>query len=142
MKKLFSVFLFSVFILSGCSYFSSWNPWNEEGEAYSEQNINQYLWQAALDKLAFMPLQLKDMKEGRIVTDWYSVAGYNGEKFKLDIRIMSEHLRTDCLKVEGYSRKNVNGKWEDMPMNLSLLSAIKISILEKARILYQKSLNN
>jgi hypothetical protein len=34
--------------------------------------VNSYLWHAALDTLAFMPLASEDPFGGVIITDWYS----------------------------------------------------------------------
>lgn len=144
MKKLIPAFLLCSIFLCGCSYLSKLNPWGgtEEEKVYEAPKVNEFLWRAALDKTKFMPLSVKDAKSGRIVTGWYQVAGQPAERFKLEIRVLSEKLRADCLKVSGTVEKTVNGKWSGEPMKRSMLNAIELSILERARVLYQQSLDN
>lgn len=145
MKKLIPVVLLSVVLLSGCSYLSKMNPWSsseEEEKVYVAPKTNPFLWQASLDKLSFMPLQTSDVKSGMIVSEWYTVSGKPTEKFKLQVRVVSNELRADCLKVKGYTKQLVQGKWQENPMKKSMLNAIELSILERARVLYQQSLDN
>lgn len=144
MKKLIPVVLLSVVLLSGCSYLSKMNPWSgeEEEKVYVAPKTNPFLWQASLDKLSFMPLQTSDVKSGMIVSEWYTVSGRPTEKFKLQVRVVSNELRADCLKVNGYTKQLVQGKWQENPMKKSMLNAIELSILERARVLYQQSLDN
>lgn len=142
MKKLIPAVLLSVVLLSGCSYLSKMNPWSseEDEKVYVAPKTNPFLWQASLDKLSFMPLQTSDVKSGMIVSEWYAVSGRPAEKFKLQVRVVSNELRADCLKVNGYTKQLVQGKWQENPMKKSMLNAIELSILERARVLYQQSL--
>lgn len=144
MKKLIPAFLLCSVFLCGCSYLSKLNPWSgiEEEKVYEAPAVNEFLWRAALDKTKFMPLPVKDAKNGRIVTGWYSAGGEASERFKLEIRVLSEKLRADCLKVSGTVEKKTDGKWAEEPMKRSMINAIELSILEKARVLYQQSLDN
>lgn len=143
MKKLMSVVLLSVVLLSGCSYLSKINPWSDSGEekVYAAPKANPFLWQAALDKVGFMPLAFKNAKSGKIVSGWYLVSGYPTEKFKLEIRVVSNELRSDCLKVTGYAERLEQGRWQQEPMKKSMVNAIELSILERARVIYQQSLD-
>ena len=144
MKKLFPAFLLCSIFLCGCSYLSKLNPWSggEEEKVYEAPKANKFLWQAAVDKTKFMPLSLKDAKGGKIITGWYSVKGQPSARFKLEVRVLSEELRADCLKVSGIAAQKVDGKWSEEPMKRSMLNAIELSILEQARVLYQQSLDN
>lgn len=144
MKKTILAVLMSVALLSGCSYFSWMNPWGENNEekVYVTPKANPYLWQAALDKLSFMPLAAKDVARGTIVTGWYGEQGNSQEKFKLEVRVISNELRSDCLKVYGFKKQYENGKWVESPLNRTMIQAIELSILERARVLYQQSLEN
>lgn len=144
MKKLIPAFLLCSIFLCGCSYLSKLNPWSgsEEEKVYEAPEVNKFLWQAALDKTKFMPLLVKDAKSGKIVTGWYSVKGQPSERFKLEVRIMSEELRADCLKVSGMVAEKSGGKWVEAPMKKSMIHAIELSILERARVLYRQSLDN
>lgn len=144
MKKLIPVFLLCSVFLCGCSYLSKLNPWSssEEEKVYETPKVNEFLWQAALDKTKFMPLLVKDAKNGKIVTGWYGVKGHPAERFKLEVRIMSEELRADCLKISGLVEEKSGGKWVETPMKKSMLNAIELSVLERARVLYRQSLDN
>ena len=131
------------FLLDGCSYMQQWNPWAEEKpqEEVRESNVNLFLWQASLDKLGFMPIQSKNQETGVIITDWYKESPNALEQFKLEVRVLSKELRSDGVKVSGQSRRFVNGKWQTEDMSLQMEQVIELSILKRARVLYQKSFN-
>ena len=143
MKKFVPLVIISAFLLSGCSYMQQWNPWAEEKpqEEVRESNVNLFLWQASLDKLGFMPIQSENQETGVIVTDWYKESPNAKEQFKLEVHILSKDLRSDGVKVEGQSRKLVNGEWLTEDMSAQMEQVIELSILKRARILYQKSFN-
>lgn len=135
----------SVTLLSGCSYFSWMNPFSEtekEEKVYTAPQANPFLWRAALEKLDFMPISSQDANAGLIVTEWTGISGQGSEKFKLEVHVLSNALRSDCLKVVGFERSMENGNWVEEPMNPQMVNAIKKSILEQARVLYRKSLAN
>ena len=143
MKKFFPLVIISMLLLNGCSYVQKWNPWAEdELEAkVQEANVNLFLWQASLDKLGFMPISEKNFAKGIIITDWYRESSNAKEQFKLEVRILSKELRTDGVQVKGQSRKTVNGKWQVSEMSVQTEQIIELSILKRARVLYQKSFN-
>ena len=96
-----------IWFLSGCSYFSWMNPFAENEEAQQEEELrqpNMFLWQAALDKLSFMPLQTIDLKDGVIITGWSTIAIHTKEKFKLEVHILSTELRDDSVEVAGFKK--------------------------------------
>ena len=62
-------------------------------------NVNQYLWQAALNTLSFMPLASADSNGGVIITDWYEDPNYPGERYKVNAIINSTDLRVESLKL-------------------------------------------
>lgn len=143
MKKFVPLMIIGVFLLNGCSYMQQWNPWAEEKpqEKVYESNVNPFLWQASLDKLGFMPIQSKNQETGVIVTDWYKETPKAKEQFKLEVRVVCKELRSDGVKVQGQSRKLVNGEWKTEDMSLQMEQVIELSILKRARILYQNSFN-
>lgn len=143
MKKFVPLMIIGAFLLNGCSYVQQWNPWAEEKpqEEVRESNVNPFLWQASLDKLGFMPIQSKSQETGVIVTDWYKESPDAREQFKLDVHVLSKELRSDGVKVKGQVRKSVNGKWQIEDMSLQMEQVIELSILKRARILYQHSFN-
>lgn len=143
MKKFVPLVIIGAFLLNGCSYIQQWNPWAGEKpqEEVKESNVNPFLWQASLDKLGFMPIQSKNQETGVIETDWYKESPNALEQFKLEVRVLSKELRSDGVKVSGQSRRFVNGKWQTEDMSLQMEQVIELSILKRARVLYQKSFN-
>lgn len=142
MKKQIAGLLAVMVLLSGCARLSSWiNPLSDEGEKVAADfQPNRFLWQAALDKLSFMGIAAQDREAGTIVTDWHQVDGVNGEQFKVEAKILSTELRSDCLQATVYKRRLVNGIWQDLPLNRALNQEMESAILQKARLLYQDSL--
>lgn len=143
MKKFVPLVIIGAFLLNGCAYMQQWNPWAEEKPQTEihESKVNPFLWQASLDKLGFMSIQSKNQETGIIETDWYKESPKAKEQFKLQVHILSKELRSDGVKVEGQSRKLVNGKWQIENMSLQMEQVIELSILKRARILYQQSFN-
>ena len=143
MKKFVPLVIIGAFLLNGCAYMQQWNPWAEEKpqEEVRESKVNLFLWQASLDKLGFMPIQSKNQETGVIITDWYKESPNALEQFKLEVRVLSKELRSDGVKVSGQSRRFVNGKWQTEDMSLQMEQVIELSILKRARVLYQKSFN-
>lgn len=141
MKKFVPLMIIGAFLLNGCAYMQQWNPWAEEKpqEEVRESKVNPFLWQASLDKLGFMPIQSKNQDTGVIVTGWYNESPKAKEQFKLEVQILSKELRSDGVKVKGQSRKLVNGEWQTENMSLEMEQVIELSILKRARILYQQS---
>lgn len=130
--------------LSGCSYFSWMNPFAENEEAQQEEELrqpNMFLWQAALDKLSFMPLQTIDLKDGVIITGWSTIAIHTKEKFKLEVHILSTELRDDSVEVAGFKKVLKNGQWVEENLNSRVTGQIAESIIERARILQNKHNN-
>lgn len=74
--------------------------------------VNAYLWRAALDTVAFMPLASADPFGGVILTDWYSQPG-SGERTKLNVLVLDRSLRADGIKVkvfkQGAGRPGLDG---------------------------------
>ncbi len=143
MKKFVPLVIIGALWLSGCSYVQQWNPWADEKpqEDVKESKVNPFLWQASLDKLGFMPIQSKNQETGVIETDWYKESPKAKEQFKLTVHVVCKELRSDGVKVNGQTRKLVNGKWQIEDMSLQMTQVIELSILKKARILYQNSFN-
>ena len=76
-----------------------------------------------------------------IVTDWYKESSKAKEQFKLEVHILSKELRSDGVKVQGQSRRFVNGKWQMEDMSLQMEQVIEQKKKKRARILYQHSFN-
>lgn len=148
MKKQICTILGVLVLVSGCSYMpsmpsmSSLNPFseseNKEAIEEQEQGVNQYLWQASLTKLSFMPLASTDAKGGVIVTDWAGIDNIQNEQFKITVNVLSKNLRSDCLKVVVFKRIREDGAWQNSEPDRRLASEIENAILLEARKLYRR----
>ena len=138
--------------LSGCSFWNnlSWdvlNPWAENAEptehvapvAESEQlsvNVNKYLWQASLDKLAFMGIAEKNPQSGRIVTAWKILPSAPNERFKLVAEINSGELRADALDVKAYKEVRGQNGWFKATPSATFENEVGQAIITRAKVLY------
>ena len=80
--------------------------------------VNSYLWRATLDTLAFMPLASADPFGGVIITDWYTPASANGERFKATAYILGRELRSDGVRVSIFRQVLQGGQWVDAPVTV------------------------
>ncbi len=143
MKKTVPVLLMSAALLCGCSYFSKINPFGgdeQKTEEMQNSKVNAFLWQAATEKLGFMPLEESSESDGLIITAWTGLQGYPDQKFKLEARVTTKALRADGIDVTGLSRTREGKGWREEPLKPEMCQAIELEILEQARILYRKSL--
>ncbi len=62
--------------------------------------VNRYLWEAALDTVAFLPLDTADPFSGLIITGWGQVA--NAGSYRVTIYISDPALDARSLKVAAY----------------------------------------
>lgn len=144
MKKTICTVLAMLFMVSGCSYVSWLNPWSED-EKPTEELVpqfepNKFMWQASLDKLAFMKIEKEDKDEGTIITGWYQPGTAKKERLQIKVRVLSSALRADCLKATVYRQILINGKWVDEEADVKLANITERAILDQARVLYKKSL--
>ncbi|HVN00384.1 MAG TPA: DUF3576 domain-containing protein [Caulobacteraceae bacterium] len=96
--------------------------------------VNSYLWRAALDTLAFMPLASADPYGGVIITDWYINPEKPDERFKCTVYILDTRLRGDALKVTVFKEvSNGQGGWvTSQPADQTSVD-IENAILTRAR---------
>ncbi len=94
---------------------------------------NNVLWKAALDVISFMPLKHTDPISGIILTEWYINPDNKNEKLKIDIKINSNNVRVDGLKVSVFTQKYVNGKWSFASQASNLSEIIEDKIINKAK---------
>lgn len=96
--------------------------------------VNAYLWRAALDTFAFMPLASADPFGGVIITDWYQPPETRNERFKTQIYILDKVLRADGVKVNLFRQiKDGNGNWADAVVDPKTTVDLENSILTRAR---------
>jgi Domain of unknown function (DUF3576) len=102
--------------------------------------VNAYLWRAALDTVAFMPLLQTDSNGGVIVTDWYVNPATTGERMKLTVSILDQDLRADALRVAASRQTLSNGQWVDAPVQAATVQKLEDIILTKARDLRRSAI--
>jgi hypothetical protein len=101
--------------------------------------VNAYLWRGALDTLSFMPLASADPFGGVIITDWYTPAAANGERFKASAYILGRELRSDGVRVAIFRQVLENGQWVDAPVSRVTVGEIENKVLARARELREQS---
>lgn len=96
--------------------------------------INSYLWRATLDVLSFMPLASADPFGGVIITDWYQDPNSPEERFKMNILILDQKLRSNALKVTVFKQIYIgDSRWQDAKVEPSVSREIEDKILTRAR---------
>ncbi|TAN59181.1 MAG: DUF3576 domain-containing protein [Rhodospirillales bacterium] len=96
--------------------------------------VNAYLWRAALDTFAFMPLSSADPFGGVIITDWYQPPETPNERFKTNIYILDKVLRADGVKVALFRQiRDASGNWVDQQVDSKTVIDLENSILTRAR---------
>jgi len=93
------------------------------------------LWRASLDVIDFMPLASANYSGGILITDWYSGGGKANESIKINIRFLSNEIRSDALNVDIFYKtcdKNFECIVEkkDSELNLEIVK----KILQRATI--------
>ena len=96
--------------------------------------VNSYLWHASLDTVSFMPLASADPFGGVIITDWYSPAESQGERFKLNVLILGRELRADAVRCTVFRQKrDATGQWVDAAVDTKTGVDLENAILTRAR---------
>ncbi len=96
-------------------------------------SVNQYLWEASLRTLSFMPLASVDSIGGVIITDWHEDQNYPGERYKVNVFITSLELRVESLKISVFKQVLKNGVWREVPVNSKVSLDLEEKILTQAR---------
>jgi hypothetical protein len=102
--------------------------------------VNAYLWRAALDTFAFMPLVQTDSNGGVIVTDWYTNPNNPGEQMKVTVTVLDQDLRADALRVAASRRVAQGSSWVDAPVQAATVQKLEEVILTKARDLRRSAI--
>ncbi len=104
--------------------------------------VNGYLWRAALDTVAFMPLQTVDSNGGVIITDWYVPPETPQERFKVNVLIQGNELVSQGVIVTVFRQKlGKNGKWSDGEVDNATKLDLESIILSQARVLRSEAKN-
>lgn len=96
--------------------------------------VNAFLWRAALDTAAFMPLASADPFGGVIITDWYAPPETPDERFKINVYILGRTLRADGLKVSVFRQmQDPQGRWTDAAVGADVTTEFENAVLSRAR---------
>jgi hypothetical protein len=96
--------------------------------------VNNFLWRASLDSIAFMPLASADPFGGVIVTDWHSLPEAPSERLKVNVFILGRELRADGVRAAVFrQRREANGTWADVAVDEGTVSRLEDAILTRAR---------
>ena len=113
---------------------------NEGGGKFEFASSNP-LWRASLDVIDFMPLISVNYSGGIIITDWYSDQNDPTESIKINIRFLTNEIRSDSLDIKVYNRKCINNliSCKVVLTESVLVRELKKEILKKAAI-YEKQM--
>ena len=104
------------------------------GDDKARLPVNKFLWQGALDTLAFLPLASTDPFTGVIATDWGAAPEAPGERFKVTAYILNSALSAAALKVAVYREsRNAQGFWVPAPVDPATALKLEDAILTRAR---------
>jgi hypothetical protein len=96
--------------------------------------VNAYLWRAALDTIAFMPLASADPFGGVIISDWYAPPETPDERFKVNVYVLGRALRADGLKVSVFRQTSDGaGNWSDAAVGADVAKEFENAVLTRAR---------
>ena len=109
----------------------------------AEIKLNQdvdsnFLWNAAIAKTSFMTNINADRESGRIVAGWTEI---DNKLYELNVRILGKELKPDNVKVRIRERLRSGQGWSAPQVNMELTSATEAAIFDRARVLYNNSLN-
>ncbi|PWG73591.1 DUF3576 domain-containing protein, partial [Enterococcus hirae] len=76
--------------------------------------VNAFLWRASVDTISFMPLSSADPFGGILITDWYQPPETPGERFKVNVFILTRDLRADGIRAAVFKQQKLeDGDWVD-----------------------------
>ena len=94
------------------------------------------IFNVALDKISFMPLQSSDQLSGIITTEWFQTSNDLNNRIKLVIYVKSDVIEDSSIDVKVFKETFDGLKWNVSNQNSELAMKIKKSILETAQELY------
>lgn len=106
---------------------------DDDEEETSGIGVNSFLWRASLDTVSFMPLASADPFGGTILTDWYSPAENQNERFKLNVFILGRALRSDGIRVRAFKQVLKGNTWRDAEVSKDTATQLEDTILTRAR---------
>ncbi|MBV6634041.1 MAG: DUF3576 domain-containing protein [Alphaproteobacteria bacterium] len=116
----------------GISFFGGGNDAPAAGGG-AGLGVNAFLWRASLDTVSFLPVTSADPFGGVIITDWYSPADAQNERFKLNIYILDRQLRADGLRVAVFREVRTPDGWTSAEVADGTSGRMEDAILTRAR---------
>lgn len=104
--------------------------------------INGYLWRAALDTLAFMPMAQVDGGGGVILSEWYVNPEVPTERLKVSVYVLDKRLSADAITVNAFREVIDGDEWVSAPVRAGTAQKIEEAILTRARELRLATLDD
>jgi hypothetical protein len=93
------------------------------------------LWRASLDVIDFMPLASANYSGGILITDWYSDGSNERESVKINIRFLTNEIRSDAIDINiFYKTCDLNLNCTIKKKDNSLKQELLKEILKKATL--------
>lgn len=110
---------------------------DDDGDTTGGMPVNRHLWGAALEVLAFLPLESTDSTGGVIITEWATLPEAPDERLKVVASVLTPDLRTNGIRVKVFRREQQeDGSLRDAPVDPATERALEDRILTRARELY------
>ena len=94
------------------------------------------IWNVALEKISFMPIQSSDQQSGVITTEWFQAGDDLNNRIKLVVYVKSDVIESSSVDVRVFKEVFDGDKWNTAKQNAELAEKIKKSILDSAQELY------
>ena len=94
------------------------------------------IWNVALEKISFMPIQSSDQQSGVITTEWFQAGDDLNNRIKLVVYVKSDVIEETSIDVKVFKEVFDGVKWNTVNQNSELAQKIKKSILDSAQELY------
>ena len=108
------------------------NVFGNSGSQFKENII----WNVALEKISFMPIQSSDQQSGVITTEWFQAGDDLNNRIKLVVYVKSDVIDDTSIEVKVFKEVFDGDKWNTASQNSELAQKIKKSILDSAQELY------
>ncbi|MDR0632870.1 MAG: DUF3576 domain-containing protein [Holosporales bacterium] len=96
--------------------------------------VNKFLWEGAIETIAFMPILMADPTRGRIATDWYSAEERPDIRVRVLVTIAGQELRADAIHVFVERQKKSRKKgWQNSRLAQSDCTKLEILMVDRAR---------
>ena len=102
----------------------------------TSQFKDNIIWNVALEKISFMPIQSSDQQSGVITTEWFQVEDDLNNRIKLVVYVKNDVIEDTSIEVKVFKEVFDGDKWNTTKQNSKLAQKIKKSILDSAQELY------